>query len=98
MASFTFIHINNVLSKHFHIQVSLHKTSILSFWEIGDFRLIFPNLKCLSATRWSVCTNTLMKSGWNFRAGYDTGHKITLDHKKSHLNLKCIKATWHLCR
>lgn len=59
--------INNILSKHFHIDISLQKTSILSFWQIEDCRLILPDFNCLFATKWSVCTNTLMLSGWNFR-------------------------------
>lgn len=45
-----FIYIN-VLPKHFYVEILLHKRSVLSFSEAGNFRLIFPDLKCLSAPK-----------------------------------------------
>lgn len=50
MICFMFIYIN-VLPKHFYVEISLYKRSVLSFSETRNFRLIFPDLKYLSATK-----------------------------------------------
>ena len=53
-----FIHIYNVLLKHFYIDTSLHKTSIFSFWEI-ETRDSFSQTLSASLLLNEVFTQTL---------------------------------------